>query len=96
MDQKRKNKGIKQLMVKHRYLMMIPLLTYLSPQTATYTVIRKIRTKKRNDSLREDIETETIHHHPESTLCDCCHHQMVEIGSILAREEAAPSSSLQR
>ena len=60
-----------------------------SQQTTTYTVVRKIRTKKRNDSLREDIETETIHHHPENTICDCCHHQMVEIGSTLAREEAA-------
>ena len=60
-----------------------------SQQTETYTVVRKIRTKKRNNSLREDVETEMIHPHPEITLCDCCHHQMVEIGSTLAREEAA-------
>lgn len=60
-----------------------------SQQTATYTVVRKIRTKKRNDSLREDIETEMIHHHPENTICNCCHNQMVEIGSTIAREEAA-------
>ena len=60
-----------------------------SQQTTTYTVVRKSRTKKRNDSLREDIETETIHHHPENTVCDCCHQHMAEIGSTLAREEAA-------
>lgn len=60
-----------------------------SQQTATYTVVRKIRTKKRNDSLREDIETEMIQHHPKNTICNCCHNQMVEIGSTIAREEAA-------
>lgn len=59
-----------------------------SQQTATYTVVRKICTKKRNNSLREDIETEMIHHHPENTICNCCHNQMVEIGSTIAREEA--------
>ena len=60
-----------------------------SQQTATYTVVRKIRTKKRNDSLRETVETKEIHHHPENTICDCFHHQMVEIGSTISREEAA-------
>ena len=60
-----------------------------SQQEISYTVVRKLHNKKRNDSLREDVETETIHHHPDNTLCDCCQHQMTEIGSTLAREEAA-------
>lgn len=59
-----------------------------SQQTISYTVVRKIRKKKRNDSLRDDVEIEAIHHHPECTICDCCQHQMVEIGGILVREEA--------
>ena len=50
---------------------------------------RTIMYIKRKDPLREDIETETIHHHPENTDCDCCHQHMVAIGSTLAREEAA-------
>lgn len=60
-----------------------------SQQTITYTVVRKIQTKKRNDSLRDNIETEMVHHHPDNIICDCCQHHMVEIGSTLAREEAA-------
>lgn len=59
-----------------------------SQQTTSYTVIRKIKTKKRNDSLRDDVEVETIHHHPDNTVCDCCRHQMMEIGGTVVREEA--------
>ena len=59
-----------------------------SQQLISYTVVRKIHKKKRNDSLRDDVEVEAIHHHPESTICDCCQHQMVEIGGTLVREEA--------
>ena len=59
-----------------------------SQQAISYTVVRKIQKKKRNDSLREDIEIEMIHHHPENTICDCCQHQMIEIGSTIVREEA--------
>lgn len=57
-------------------------------QTISYTVVRKPNNKKRNDSLRDDVEIETVHHHPENTICDCCQHQMVEIGGKLVREEA--------
>lgn len=59
-----------------------------STETITYTVVRKLNRKKRNDSFRDDVETEEIHHHPESTECDCCRGQMIEIGSTVAREEA--------
>lgn len=59
-----------------------------SEQTISYTVVRKIRKKKRNDSLRDDVEVETIHHHPDNTMCDCCQHQMIEIGGTVVREEA--------
>ena len=59
-----------------------------STHIISYTVVRKIHKKKRNDSLRDGLEIETIHHHPESTKCDCCHGQMIEIGSTIAREEA--------
>lgn len=59
-----------------------------SQQTISYTVVRKVQKKKRNDSLRGDVEVEEIHHHPENISCSCCHHQMVEIGSTLVREEA--------
>ncbi|HJV32341.1 MAG TPA: IS66 family transposase [Bacillales bacterium] len=59
-----------------------------SQQTISYTVVRKIQTKKRNDSLRDDVEVEAIHHHPENTICDCCQNQMMEIGSTVVREEA--------
>jgi len=59
-----------------------------SQQTSSYTVVRTIYKKKRNDSLRDDIEVEVIHHYPESTLCNCCQGQMIEIGSTIVREEA--------
>ncbi|MDF2791489.1 MAG: transposase [Neobacillus sp.] len=59
-----------------------------SQQIISYTVVRKIQKKKRNDSLRDDVEVETIHHHPENTICDCCQHQMIEIGGTIVREEA--------
>ena len=59
-----------------------------SQQTISYTVVRKIQKKKRNDSLRDDVEVEAIHHHPENTICDCCQGQMIEIGSTIVREEA--------
>ena len=38
-----------------------------SQQTISYTVVRTIQKKKRNDSLRDDIEVEAIHYHPENT-----------------------------
>lgn len=59
-----------------------------SQQVISYTVVRKVQSKKRNDSLHENIEVEAIHHHPENTICDCCQGQMIEIGSTVAREEA--------
>lgn len=59
-----------------------------STPTVTYTVVRKLHRKKRNDSFRDGIEIEEIHHHPENTQCDCCHSQMTEAGTTLAREEA--------
>ncbi|MBS4217494.1 IS66 family transposase [Bacillus sp. FJAT-49711] len=59
-----------------------------SQQTISYAVVRKIQKKKRNDSLRSDVEVEAFHHHPENTLCDCCHGQMIEIGTTIVREEA--------
>jgi transposase len=59
-----------------------------SQQTISYTVVRKIQKKKRNDSLRDDVEVEAIHHHPTNTICECCQHQMVEIGGMVVREEA--------
>lgn len=59
-----------------------------SQETVTYTVVRKKSKKKRNDSLRDDVAVEVIHHHPENTSCDCCQLQMTEIGSKVAREEA--------
>lgn len=59
-----------------------------SQQTISYTVERKVKNKKRNDSLRDGIEIEMVHHHPENTMCDCCQGQMIEIGSTIVREEA--------
>lgn len=59
-----------------------------SQQTISYTVVRKQSKKKRNDSLCNDVAVDVIHHHPGNTLCDCCQHQMTEIGSKVAREEA--------
>lgn len=59
-----------------------------SQQTISYTVVRTIQKKKRNDSLRDDIEVEAFHYHPENTQCECCQGQMIEIGSTIVREEA--------
>lgn len=59
-----------------------------SQQTITYTVDRKVKSKKRNDSLHDGIEVEAIHHHPENIICDCCEGEMIEIGSKIVREEA--------
>ena len=59
-----------------------------STETISYTVTRKKTNKKRNDSFREDIEVEEIHHHPANLACDCCESEMVEFSSILVREEA--------
>ncbi|WP_077300596.1 IS66 family transposase [Virgibacillus pantothenticus] len=59
-----------------------------SQQTISFTVVRKAKNKKRNDSLNENVEIKAIHHHPEDTICDCCQGQMVEIGSKMVREEA--------
>ncbi len=59
-----------------------------SQQTISYTVVRTINKKKRNDSLQDNIEVEAFHYHPENTQCDCCQGQMIEIGSTIVREEA--------
>ncbi|MED4369147.1 IS66 family transposase [Schinkia azotoformans] len=59
-----------------------------SQQTISYTVVRKVQKKKRNDSLHDGIEVEAVHHHPKNTMCDCCQGQMIEIGSTIVREEA--------
>ena len=59
-----------------------------SQQTISYTVVRKIQKKKRNDSLSDNVEVEEIHHHPENTHCDCCQGKMIEIGNTIVREEA--------
>ncbi|MFS0645649.1 IS66 family transposase [Siminovitchia sp. 179-K 8D1 HS] len=59
-----------------------------SQQTVSYTVVRKASNKKRNDSLRDHVEVECVHHHPDNTTCECCQHAMTEIGSTIVREEA--------
>src|SRR5690606_33645952 len=59
-----------------------------STETVSYTVVRKLSKKKRNDSFQDGIEIEEIHHHPANIQCDCCRGQMTEAGSIVAREEA--------
>lgn len=59
-----------------------------STETVSYSVTRKKKNKKRNDSFREDIETEVIHHHPANLTCECCQEEMVEFSSMLVREEA--------
>lgn len=59
-----------------------------SQQRISYTVVRKAKNKKRNDVLRDDVEVEQIHHHPENIICDCCQNEMIEIGSKVVREEA--------
>ena len=37
-----------------------------STDTVTYTVVRKIHKKKRNDFFVDGLEIEEIHHHPET------------------------------
>ncbi|WP_235802096.1 IS66 family transposase [Ureibacillus massiliensis] len=59
-----------------------------STGTVSYTVIRKKTNKKRNDSFRDGIEVEEIHHYPSNTQCDCCSGEMAEVGSTVVREEA--------
>ena len=59
-----------------------------STETISYTVTRKKTSKKRNDSFRDDIEVEEIHHHPTNLACDCCLGEMVEFSSSMVREEA--------
>lgn len=59
-----------------------------STETVSYTVVRKIRSKKRNDSFIEGLEIEEVHHHPSTIECDCCQSEMYEIGSRITREEA--------
>lgn len=59
-----------------------------STSTVTYTVVRKLHKKKRNDAFIEGIEVEEIHHHPANSQCDCCLQQMTEAGSTIVREEA--------
>ena len=59
-----------------------------SQQTISYTVVRKVQKKKRNDSLHDGIKVEAVHHHPKNMICDCCQDQMIEIGSTIVREEA--------
>lgn len=59
-----------------------------STDSVTYTVVRKLHKKKRNDSFLDHVEVEEIHHQPRTTQCDCCQGAMTEIGHILVREEA--------
>lgn len=59
-----------------------------STETISYTVVRKLSKKKRNDSFQDGIEIEEIHHHPANAQCDCCLGQMTEVGTTVAREEA--------
>ncbi len=59
-----------------------------STETVRYTVTRKKTNKKRNDSFRDDMEVEEIHHHPANMICDCCLGEMVEFSSKMVREEA--------
>ncbi|MEI3613642.1 IS66 family transposase [Pseudogracilibacillus sp. SO30301A] len=46
----------------------------------TYTVVRRVKNKKRNDSFLDHIEIEEVHHHPDNLACDCCQSTMKEIG----------------
>ena len=41
-----------------------------------------------NDTFRENIEIEEIHHHPTDLTCECCQEKMMEFSSMLVREEA--------
>ena len=54
----------------------------------TYTVVRKAKNKKRNDSFLDHVKVEELHHHPEHTTCMCCQSEMKEIGQTMVREEA--------
>lgn len=51
-------------------------------------MIRKKTSKKRNDSIANEIEIEEIHHHPVNTMCDCCLSEMIEVSSTVAPEKA--------
>lgn len=59
-----------------------------STDSITYTVVRKLHKKKRNDSFLAHVEIEEIHHQPDNIQCECCQEVMTEIGSTLVREEA--------
>lgn len=61
---------------------------YESTETITYSVTRSKKKKKRNDSFKEGVMVEEIHHHPSDLTCVCCQSELHEIGSTLAREEA--------
>lgn len=58
-----------------------------STETVQYTVVRS-KSKKRNDSFKEAMEVEEVHHHPLDLHCDCCQNELQKIGSVIAREEA--------
>lgn len=38
--------------------------------------------------MRDHVEVECVHYHPEQTTCTCCQHAMTEIGTTVVREEA--------
>jgi len=38
--------------------------------------------------LLDYVEVETIPHHPDNIICDCCQHQKIEIIGTVIREEA--------
>ncbi|WP_339176084.1 IS66 family transposase [Solibacillus sp. FSL R5-0691] len=59
-----------------------------STDSVTYTVVRKLHKKKRNDSFLDHVEIEEIHHRPDNIQCDCCRGTMAEAGTTLVREEA--------
>ena len=71
MAQNQKNQSTKLQMDKVLYLKMTRLLTNLSTQknkARTPLLIQlfvKLNKKKRNDSFRDGVEIEEIHHHPE-------------------------------
>lgn len=59
-----------------------------STAVMTYTVVRRVINKKRNDSFLDHVEIEEVHHHPDQLACDCCQSTMKEIGHTMVREEA--------
>ena len=78
-------------MDKVLYLKTIYLLANLSRQKKArkpLAIPLSVKNKKRNDSFRDDIGIEEIHHHPANLACDCCFGEMVEVGSTMVREEA--------